>query len=528
MIKKQLNFFNSKKVRLTLGVLLLAALTFFSYFSISIYQNVKKLEAASSIETSFYPPYPPLKSTGKDPALLKRGEYLAKAGDCIACHTNTLEKGPSFAGGLPMVTPFGTIYSPNLTPDKETGIGNWTTDQFIKAMREGISPHGDYYYPAFPFYYFNRVSTDDLIALKTYLDSIPPVHQPNRTNEMVFPFNWRFLQLGWRLLFFHPTSNGYQIHKNKSEEWNRGAYLVDGLGHCAMCHSPSYHLLLESLPLGAPIEKYNLAGAKVQGYLAPNITRLNLSSVSTQEIANVFTEDRLIGGGHVVGPMLEVNHDSLNYLTQEDLIAISNYLKTVESQSPPQASGGSGGVGKAIYSNYCEGCHATGAAGAPKYGDAASWSARLAQGKAAIYQNAIKGIGGMPAKGTCLSCKDEDIDQAVDYMLASISQGGTNSPSLTKTEKPKPLTVTDGKRIYQDNCGICHEAKFQNAPKPGDKAAWKPMINAGFLSTYMAVVTGKSGHPVGGACPKCTNEELIAAIKYMMQESTDEKDFSLW
>ena len=151
-----------------------------------------------------YPAYPVIhykKLSKEQAALIKRGEYLTKLGDCIACHTTHDDKKP-FAGGLPIKTPFGTIYTPNITPDKTTGIGTWSLDDFTKAMREGKSPQGYYYYPAFPYLYFNLLTTDDLKAIKAYLDVIPAINQQNKKDDLSFPFNWRFLQLGWRILFF--------------------------------------------------------------------------------------------------------------------------------------------------------------------------------------------------------------------------------------------------------------------------------------------------------------------------------------
>lgn len=183
-------------------------------------------------------PYPTI-NYPKDVAvrkLIKRGEYLSKAGDCIACHTDTKHQGRPFAGGLGIYTPFGSIYSPNITPDKTTGIGAWSDKDFIRAMHEGIAPNGSYYFPVFPFASFTKINTNDLLAIKAYLFSLTPVKKANQANEMMWPFNWRFLQLGWRILFFRPGA--YQTDHQQIESWNRGAYLVQGLGHCGMCHTP--------------------------------------------------------------------------------------------------------------------------------------------------------------------------------------------------------------------------------------------------------------------------------------------------
>ncbi len=514
---------SQKKLVRIIGVLLLIMIIIGIYVFSGIQKNLHAMLTTEE-EEPYYPTYPSVKATDKDADLIKRGEYLVKAGDCIACHTNTpeREKAKSFAGGLPMQTPFGTIYAPNITPDKETGIGNWTEEQFIKAMTQGISPSGHYYYPAFPYYYFSKITHDDLRAIKAYLDRIPPVLQKNHPNEMVAPFNQRFLQLGWRMLFFtHQNAGEFKPDPKQSEQWNRGAYIVEGLGHCAMCHSPSYYIVSDKLSLGAPIKKYQLSGAKIQGYLAPNISKANLDKITIDEIVDVFTKDKMIGGGKIKGPMLEANHDSLRYLSHSDLVSIATYLKSVQSTTPPRPTGN---VGKAIYENYCSGCHATGAGNAPKFGDPSDWDPLLKNGIDKIYMNAIQGKGGMPAKGTCLSCNDNDIKLSVDYMLASV----TGKARKSIPQKPKNLTLADGKRIYEANCSTCHDAGVNHAPKIGNKKAWDPIINMGFLKIFENVVTGQQGHPPHGACPTCSDLELKAAIKYMMQESASGKNYELW
>ena len=527
MIKIVKKLLANKSVRIALGIIVLVAIAVGSYIVISINANIKQI-AALPPETSYnYATYPHVDTTGKNADLINRGEYLVKAGDCIACHTNSPKKGATFGGGLPFQTAFGNIYSPNITPDKETGIGGWTQAQFVKAMRHGVSPQGQFYYPAFPYYYFNHLTDDDLIAIKAYLDVIPAVHQVNHANEMVFPFNFRIFQLGWRIMFFYPNNSGpYQNVASETVEWNRGKYLVEGLGHCAMCHSPSYHILNDSMPLAAPIVKYNYTGAKIQGYLAPNISKENLGNTPVQEILNVFLKDELIGGGKVVGPMLEDNHDSLSYLTIEDLTAISVYLKTVVSESPPKPKGG---PGVATYEGYCSGCHAMGSGGAPKMGDTAAWDALTKKSTMAqIYNNAIHGINGMPAKGTCNSCSDDEIKQTVDYMIHGGS-GSANAGAMMII--PKPLTLAQGKEAYEKNCSSCHENGLNGAPKPGNDAAWQPIVDQGFYDIYLNVTRGRKGHPINGGCTDanaCSDADIKAALKYMLQQSTTKYNYILW
>lgn len=514
-----------RKIFITLLVIIVIAIAYVLY---GINKNVQEMIA--SYATAFYfPEYPVLNLKDKTPdevASIQRGEYLVKAGDCIACHTDTNTKGPDFAGGLAMYTPFGIIYTPNITPDVETGIGSWDDEQFIKAMHEGISPSGSPYFPAFPYIYFNMVSREDLIDIKNYLDNIPAVHKQNHPNEMVLPFNWRYLQYGWRKLFFDPKRGPFKPDPNKTAAWNRGAYLVEGLGHCAMCHTPSYNLLNQNLSLGAPIRKYDLTGNVVQGYLAPNITQTNLGAITDDQMIEIFTKGVLLGGANIQGPMLEAVHDSLSHLTRDDLIAISTYLREKKSTLPNEVVPGANAQGAIIYNNYCSGCHASGVGGAPRFGDAASWVPLVKSGMKRLYVVAIDGVGDMPPKGTCYNCMNSDIKAAVNYMAAA-ALSGTDHPVVVGTTQA-PLTMMDGKRIYEANCSSCHATGTNGAPQIGDKEAWKPIVDTGFLTAYHNVAGGFAGHPARGGCPQCTDAELLVAVKYIMQQSATDKNYILW
>ncbi len=517
---------HKKQVIIILILLALILFSYLIYLTKTISANLA-LMANPPETTPYYPEYPKVDTSGPDGALIQKGEYVAKMGDCIACHTDTPNKGPTFAGGLAMPTPFGTIYTHNITPDQKTGIGSWSEAEFVKAVRHGISPTHQYYYPAFPFIFFNQLTDEDLHALKVYLDAIPAVSQENKANTMVFPFNIRFMQLGWRLMFFHPKPAGYVNDPAQTPEWNRGAYIVEGPGHCAMCHTPSYVLLSDKIPLGAPIHKYNLAGSNVSGAYAPNISKSALGTVDNAKITRVFTHNELIGGGTVVGGMAEVNRDSLHYLTPEDLNSIATYIKSVDSQTPPKPKS-SGGPGAGTYGTYCAGCHATGAGGAPKFGDAAAWDPLIAQGMPTLYNNAIKGLNAMPPKGSCASCTDQEIKDAVDYMTNAAEGNSGAATAAPAIPAPKPLTIADGKAIYTDNCAVCHNSGFKNAPKPGDMNAFKPIIAQGFEKTFLQTVNGHGDHPARGACDSCSDAELKAAVQYMMQSSTNDQNYSLW
>ncbi len=470
-----------------------------------------------------YPVYPKINyGTGPQADLIKRGEYLAKAGDCIACHTTP--GGKPYAGGLGLVTPFGTIYSQNITPDKETGIGKWTDEDFVRAVREGISPQGDYYFPAFPYPFFNRLSKDDVLAIRAYLNAVPAVNQPNRPLDMPWPFRVRQLQSFWRFMFFDFHKGEFVEDERKSPEWNRGAYLVLGLAHCGMCHTPIN-------ALGAWKQRYALTGAFIQGFHAPDISASGLQDVPIDKIVSVFLDDKLIKGGAVQGPMLEVNHDSLKYLDKTDLQDIATYLKTVKSKVPPAPSHGTGPqAGKSIYDQYCAGCHNMGGGGAPKFGNSGDWAPLIKLGMSTLYKNAIAGIGGMPPKGTCDSCTDQQIQDAVNYIVDN-SKGGGGGGAAAPTGPSAAQAATSlakGQEVYTKVCSVCHAKGQLGAPKLGDHTAWNALIKLNMDVLIERAIDGYQGHPPMGACYHCSDADVIAAVKYMVQKSTTTGDYNLW
>ena len=194
-------------------------------------------------------------------SLSKRGEYLARAGDCIDCHT--APDGKLLAGGRSISTPFGSMVTPNITPDKETGIGAWNADEFYRALHDGIGRNGEYLYPVFPFVSYTKVSREDVDAIRAYLMSVPAVHAKRNTDTLEFPFNVRSSLAVWRELYF--KAGVFQPDPHRSAALNRGAYLVEGLGHCGECHTPRNSM-------GAAKDQATLQGGAVQGWYAPNIT----------------------------------------------------------------------------------------------------------------------------------------------------------------------------------------------------------------------------------------------------------------
>ena len=252
--------------------------------------------------------------------VVARGEYLVRAGGCVSCHTTP--GATAFAGGRPLATPFGTFYSPNITPDSDTGIGRWTDAQFLRALREGVRPDGAYYFPVFPYTSFTNINDADGLAIKAYLFSLPPVRQPNREHSVWFPFSWRFLQLGWRTLYF--ARGPLRADPLHDATYNRGAYLVTALAHCGECHTPRGML-------GAVEHSMMLAGTAdgPDGQPVPNITpdsRTGIGDWDSDDIARLLKTGRTPLETNVKGAMREAVQDGLKFLTDADLQAIANFL----------------------------------------------------------------------------------------------------------------------------------------------------------------------------------------------------------
>jgi mono/diheme cytochrome c family protein len=309
------------------------------------------------------------KSDIKRDDVVTRGEYLARAGDCIACHT--APEGQIFAGERAMPTPFGTLYTSNITPDPETGIGKWSANDFYKTLHSGRFPDDGLIYPAMPFASYTKVTRADSDAIFAYLKTIPPVSQKNRAHDLRFPYNNRQLILGWRTLFF--TEGEYKNDPTKSAEWNRGAYLVEGLGHCGMCHSP-----INVLGGSSQSEAFKGGLIPMQNWYAPSLTSNREAGLGDWSIKDIT--DLLQAGismrGVVYGPMAEVVHNSLQYLNDEDLRAMAVYLKGIAEPAPraqpvsPVPSAESSllvSLGKTVYDTRCGSCHGAQGEGKPPH-----------------------------------------------------------------------------------------------------------------------------------------------------------------
>lgn len=261
------------------------------------------------------------------PGDAERGAYMLAAAGCVACHT--LPKDGAFlAGGRELKTDFGSFFTPNITPDPETGIGNWSDEDFVRAMKNGVSPDGYRYYPTFPYTSYTRMTRQDMLDLKAYLDTVPPVRITVPGHDLAFPFGIRTSMKGWQFLFFDDTP--FQADTTKSDAWNRGAYLVNGPGHCGECHTPRN--LLGVLDSGRPLAG-NANGP--EGDAVPNITphSSGIAGWSKDDIVWMLEVGQLPDGDFAGGTMTEVIEESTSKLSEDDRKAIASYLLSV----PPLA-----------------------------------------------------------------------------------------------------------------------------------------------------------------------------------------------
>lgn len=299
------------------------------------------------------------------PHLIERGAYLARAGNCAACHT--ARGGAEYAGGRAIQTPFGAIYASNLTPDRETGIGTWSADDFWRALHNGKAKDGTLLYPAFPFPNYSKVTRADADAMYAYLRTVTPVRQINREPELSFPFNQRLLLVGWRALYFRPEV--YREEPQQHAQWNRGAYLVQGLGHCSACHTARNVLGAQQGELGGGI-------IPMVNWYATSLTGEHGAREWETEHLVAFMKHGVSARGAASGPMAEVVRASLQHLTETDLAAMAHYLKHLPADAPqaevrqvlpgpehePMLK-----LGAQLYEKHCVDCHGAAGAGEPPH-----------------------------------------------------------------------------------------------------------------------------------------------------------------
>jgi mono/diheme cytochrome c family protein len=385
-----------------------------------------------------------------DLALVKRGRDLAAIGNCNDCHT--VRGGKDFAGGLPVPTPFGAIYSSNITPDPETGIGRWSEAAFRRAMRSGVNRDGQHLYPTFPYDHFTNVTDEDDRALYAYLMTRQPVRAPARRNQLSFPLDQRFVIAGWKLLFLrHGT---YRPDSAQSAEWNRGAYLVEGLAHCGACHTPRN-------ALGAERKSAEFAGGDVENWHAYAINAQSPAPVqwNADALFAYLRDGWHPDHGVARGPMAQVV-GNLSAVPESDVRAIATYMAGVFGAPPDRKRGAdevlaqvksstvqastTSAAGAAIYAAACATCHETGRPlpyGGVNLGLSTAISSPDPRNAANIVLSGVRPVEGerspiMP--GFAGSMNDDQIAALLNYLRARFS----NRPAWTGVEK----TVADARR----------------------------------------------------------------------------------
>ena len=295
-----------------------------------------------------------------------RGAYLATAGDCMACHTT--RGGTAYAGGRALQTPFGNVISPNITSDKESGIGSWSADDFWHALHNGKARDGRLLYPAFPYTNYTRITRDDADAMYAFFQTVPAARQSNRAHDLRFPYNQQFMLAAWRLLYFRPAV--FREEKQQTVDWNRGAYLVEGLGHCSACHS-------QRNTLGASGDSLSGGLIPVLGWYAPSLT--SDAEAGLGEWLPAHIRQLLKTGASprstVFGPMAEVVERSLQHLSDADINAMSVYLKALKGSGEKsdyeldksQEAQDFREAGAKIYGKHCVECHGIGGNGLPPH-----------------------------------------------------------------------------------------------------------------------------------------------------------------
>jgi mono/diheme cytochrome c family protein len=374
--------------------------------------------------------------------IIAHGKALVEAGDCASCHTADPQK--PFAGGKRIDTPFGAIYSPNLTPDHNTGIGLWSDQDFLRALRSGVAPDGSLYYPAFPYPNFTKLTRDDIFAIRAYLATQTPIPNTAPPPQLRFPLNFRVVMRAWNHLFFRPGI--FEPDQSKSAEWNRGGYLVEGVAHCGACHTPKNIF-------GADKRGRKFGGNLVDGWFAPRLDsaeRSGLKSWSVDDIAEYLQSGRN-GRSHADGLMAEVVMASTSKMSDRDIRAIAVYLKDLPAGAPEPEMipplPAQMADGEKLYKGACIACHETDGTGAPRIypplpgnanlqsADPASTLRIILDGAETVTTARAPNTGSMPAYAAKMS--DQEIADVATYIRNS---WGNAAPAVT------PAQVKDARR----------------------------------------------------------------------------------
>jgi mono/diheme cytochrome c family protein len=443
--------------------------------------------------------------------LVARGAYLANAGDCIGCHT--AKGGKPLAGGQYIQTPFGGVSTPNITPDKTTGIGNWTDEEFYRSMHEGLGKHGEPLYPVMPFPWYTTVTREDVMAIRAWLATRPSVNQPRLPNKLSFPYSVRDALYAWRAVFFKPTD--FAPDAAQSAEVNRGAYLVNGLAHCGECHN--------ARPVaGTSKWRQSLQGGSLGDWYAPNITsdvRDGIGAWSNTEIATYLKTGAAPGKGIALGPMSEAVH-SLSRLNDADLLAIAAYLKTTPAKSDDDRKrslyAGADARGAGTYLNYCASCHGIDGQGLrdviPALNGNGSVTAKGPENVISVVLGGLPAQGKyapMPAIGAGMS--NEEVAEVANY----VRQTWANAAPPTAM----PGTVA---KLRSSNDSWMTAASRGACPRVESPALVKAMANggnnglrqqiAGITNTNMPQRTERLVNAARAAAPGAKQDELINGL----------------
>ena len=423
-----------KRSRIIGGVVVLVVLVILA--RIMIVPGPMAFAGGDHVALAQYPNHPtgvPADLTATDP--LAHGRYLAQAADCEACHT--AEGGQPFAGGRPFPTDFGTIYSPNITPDPKFGIGGWTEAQFVNAMKRGTGRHGEHLYPAFPYASYTYLTDQDVLAIKAYVFSVPAVSNVAPPNTLRFPYNQRALMAVWAVLYnpdhrFEPVSD-------RSAEWNRGAYLVESLGHCGDCHTP--RTLLQALN-----NRQKFAGGMAEGWRAYNLSSDATSGIGSwtpEEMQQYLSTGHSMNRGSAFGPMAQAVHLSFQNLTPSDIGAIIAYVRSVppvatsdlpapklaRSSAYPTEENNSDATqtaGRLLFAGTCSGCHSwTGVSDYIPYASLTGTRAVNDPTATNVALAILRGAGPLPAAGAIATMpafgavwNDDQIAEVSNYVIA--------------------------------------------------------------------------------------------------------------
>ncbi len=405
--------------------------------------------------------------------LIKRGEYLARMGDCVACHTS--KGGTPFAGGLPMATPIGTIYSTNITPDKETGIGDYSFEDFDKAVRQGIAKNGQTLYPAMPYPSYAVVTEDDMRALYAYfIQGVPAIKQENKETEIIWPLSMRWPLSIWRGLFAPDVVSPIKTPESIGNEdaiLARGRYLVEGLGHCGACHTPrSITMQEKALNESEGSEFLSGSDAPIDGWIATNLRgdkRTGLGSWSEKELTDFLRTGRNDRTA-VFGGMTDVVEHSLQYLTPEDATAIARYLKSLPAKDPTEQTfetdetvakalwkGDDSKKGAALYVDNCAACHRTDGSGYTRFFPELKGNPTLLSDDATslihivLTGDTLPGVKGAPTSITMppfgWRLNDQQVTDVVNFIRTS---WGNNAPEISAADVKD---VRDNEEIIPDS-----------------------------------------------------------------------------